>query len=262
MPKFAANLTMLFTEQPFMQRFALAHQAGFKAVEFLFPYAYSAEGIAHQLEHYQLELALFNLPPGDWENGERGIAALPEREEEFKHSVTTALHYATALNCTKLHAMAGIVDPRFTREQHIETLINNLRYAADQCAKHDITLLIEPLNHRDIPNYLIAHQREAAQLIQRIDRPNVKLQFDAYHAQIMDGDLTQLITDLAPVIGHVQIASVPERHEPSEGELNYAHIFATLDAAHYHGWIGCEYHPKQTTQDGLGWLAPYQSLSL
>lgn len=257
MARFAANLTMLFTEQPFLQRFALARQAGFRAVEFLFPYAYEADALAHQLKAHQLEQALFNLPPGNWDNGERGIAALPGREEEFRHSVDTALHYATTLGCPKVHAMAGIVDPRYSRAQHLETFVSNIRYAADKFAEHDITLLIEPLNSRDVPHYLIAHQRDAAQLIERIARPNVKLQFDAYHAQIMDGDLTRMIADLAPVIGHVQIASVPLRHEPSEGEINYPHIFAALDSAGYHGWIGCEYNPKSGTQEGLGWLTPY-----
>ncbi|WP_273860081.1 2-oxo-tetronate isomerase [Photobacterium sp. GSS17] len=257
MARFAANLTMLFTEQPFLERFALAREAGFKAVEFLFPYAFEADELAALLQENQLEQALFNMPPGNWDSGERGMAALPGREAEFRDSVDTALHYARVLGCPKVHAMAGIIDPRFSDEQHLETFVANIRYAADQFAQHGITLLIEPLNSRDVPNYFIAHQRDAAKIIERIDRPNVKLQFDVYHAQIMDGDLTTMIGDLAQTIGHVQIASVPARHEPSEGEVNYPHIFAALDQAGYSGWIGCEYNPKTGTKEGLNWVTPY-----
>ncbi|EHU4846291.1 Hydroxypyruvate isomerase [Vibrio vulnificus] len=257
MAKFAANLTMLFNEVDFLERFEQAHQCGFKAVEYLFPYAYEPKVLADKLTQYGFEQALFNMPPGDWDAGERGFAAIPGREEEFKQSVETSLLYAQALNCKKVHAMSGIVDAKFTRQQHIETFINNIRYAADKFAKYDIELLIEPLNNRDVPDYFIAHQREAVELIKQVKRSNVRLQFDLYHAQIMDGDLTVMIRDLADYIGHVQIASVPLRHEPSEGEINYPYIFEQLDLAGYQGWMGCEYKPKQSTKEGLVWAKNY-----
>ncbi|GGN31670.1 MULTISPECIES: 2-oxo-tetronate isomerase [Marinomonas] len=257
MAKFAANLTMLFTDVPFLERFERAHKAGFKAVEYLFPYAFDAEVLASKLTQFGFEQALFNMPPGNWEAGERGFAAIPGREKEFQRSVETALTYAKALNCKKVHAMSGIVDPNFSRKEHINTFINNIRFAADEFAKHDIELMIEPLNNRDVPNYFIAHQREAAERIRQVDRPNVKLQLDIYHAQIMDGDLTRLIQDLADVTGHIQIASVPKRHEPSEGEIHYPHLFNVLDESGYQGWIGCEYNPKNSTESGLAWVKPY-----
>lgn len=257
MAKFAANLTMLFTEVPFLERFEKAHQAGFKAVEYLFPYPFEAQELANKMAQFGFEQALFNMPPGDWDAGERGFAAIPGREEEFKASVESALMYANALNCKKVHAMSGIVDARFTREQHVDTFISNIRYAADKFAEQGIELMIEPLNNRDVPNYFVARQREAVELIKQVDRPNVKLQLDLYHAQIMDGDLCTLIRDVASYTGHIQIASVPERHEPSEGELNYPHLFNVLDDAGYQGWIGCEYNPRNTTEQGLGWVKPY-----
>lgn len=257
MAQFAANLTMLFTEVPFLERFEKAHNAGFKAVEFLFPYAFDAQVLSQKLEQYGLEQALFNMPPGNWDAGERGFAAIPGRENEFKDSVETALAYATALNCKKVHAMSGLIDEHFSYEKHVNTFIQNIRYAADAFAKHGIELMIEPLNNRDVPNYFVANQRVAVELIKQVDRPNVKLQLDLYHAQIMDGDLTHLIQDLALYTGHIQIASVPERHEPSEGEINYPHLFNVLDKSGYKGWIGCEYNPKNTTEDGLGWVQPY-----
>ncbi|MDN3616311.1 2-oxo-tetronate isomerase [Vibrio gallaecicus] len=257
MAKFAANLTMLFTEVPFMERFEKAHQAGFKAVEYLFPYAFEAEELAEKVQKFGFEQALFNMPPGDWDAGERGFAAIPGREEEFKASVDTALMYATALNCKKVHAMSGLMDANFTHQQHVETFISNIRFAADKFAEQGIELLIEPLNSRDVPNYFVAHQRDAVELIKFVDRPNVKLQLDLYHAQIMDGDLSTLICEVAPYTGHIQIASVPERHEPSEGELHYPHLFNVLDDTGYQGWIGCEYNPRASTEEGLGWVKPY-----
>ncbi len=257
MAKFAANLTMLFTEVPFLERFEKAYLAGFKAVEYLFPYAFEAKELAEKMQAFGFEQALFNMPPGDWNAGERGFAAIPGREDEFKDSVDTALMYAKALGCKKVHAMSGLLDERFTKEQHVETFISNIRFAADQFAEQDIELMIEPLNNRDAPNYFVAHQRDAVELIKLVDRPNVKLQLDLYHAQIMDGDLSTLIHEVAPYTGHIQIASVPERHEPSEGELNYPHLFKVLDDSGYQGWIGCEYKPRTTTEAGLGWVKPY-----
>ncbi|MEZ9410866.1 MULTISPECIES: 2-oxo-tetronate isomerase [Vibrio] len=257
MAKFAANLTMLFTEVPFLDRFEKAHQAGFKAVEYLFPYAFEAEELAEKMQKFGFEQALFNMPPGDWEAGERGFAAIPGREDEFKASVDTALMYAKALNCKKVHAMSGLHDANFTRQQHAETFISNIRFAADKFAEQGIELMIEPLNSRDVPNYFVAHQRDAVELIKFVDRSNVKLQLDLYHAQIMDGDLSNLIREVAAYTGHIQIASVPERHEPSEGELNYPHLFNVLDDSGYQGWIGCEYNPRGTTEEGLGWVKSY-----
>ncbi|ASO28616.1 hydroxypyruvate isomerase [Vibrio anguillarum] len=257
MAKFAANLTMLFTEVPFLERFEQAHRAGFKAIEFLFPYVFEPQVLATKLAQYDFEQALFNMPPGDWDAGEKGFAALPGREQEFKQSVATALMYAKALNCKKVHAMSGIIDSAHSMQQHIDTFIANIRYAADAFARHGIDVLIEPLNNRDVPNYFIAHQRRAVELIQRVNRPNVKLQLDLYHAQIMDGDLDVLIHELAPFIGHIQIASVPHRNEPSDGEINYPYLFDVLDNSGYNGWIGCEYKPRTTTEQGLGWVKPY-----
>jgi hydroxypyruvate isomerase len=257
MAKFAANLTLLFTEVTFVERFSEARKAGFKAVEFLFPYAFDAQELALQLEYNKLEQALFNMPPGDWDAGERGFAAIPGREQEFKESVATALDYALALNCKKVHAMSGIVDPRFTYQEHVATFIENIRYAADAFAKHGITLLIEPLNNRDVPGYFVAHQRDAVTLIKQVNRSNVKLQLDIYHAQVMDGDLSILIRELIDYTGHIQIAGVPDRHEPNEGELNYPHLFNVLDESGYNGWIGCEYNPRHSTIEGLDWVKPY-----
>ncbi|MGO1297248.1 MAG: 2-oxo-tetronate isomerase [Vibrio sp.] len=257
MTQFVANLTMLFTEVPFLQRFERAYHAGFTAVEYLFPYAYDATQLAEQLDKYGFTQALFNMPPGDWEAGERGLAALPERQVEFQDSVHTALHYALTLHCKKVHAMAGLLDPTFSYQEHVDTFIRNMRFAADIFAEHNIDLMIEPLNSRDVPGYFVTRQYDAIELIQRIDRPNVKLQLDLYHAQIMEGDLSMLIGNVAEHIGHIQIASVPERHEPCDGELNYSHLFKVLEQAGYASWIGCEYNPKRSTEDGLHWLQPY-----
>ncbi|AWK84053.1 2-oxo-tetronate isomerase [Photobacterium damselae] len=257
MTRFAANLTMLFNEVDFLDRFEKAHQCGFKAVEYLFPYAFEPKVLADKLDKYDLKQALFNMPPGNWDEGERGFAAIPGREKEFEQSVDTTLLYAKELNCKKVHAMSGIICSKYSREEHIETFIKNIRYAADKFANYDIELMIEPLNNRDVPGYFIAHQREAVELIKKINRPNVKLQFDVYHAQIMDGDLTIMIQALATYIGHVQIASVPLRHEPSEGEVNFTHIFNVLNQAGYNDWIGCEYNPRQSTEEGLTWVKSY-----
>lgn len=257
MAKFAANLTMLFTEVPFMERFKAASDAGFKAVEYLFPYEFDANELSQQLTQYHLEQALFNMPPGNWAAGERGIAALPGREAEFRANAEIALSYALTLGCTKVHAMSGIMNNEFSYQQHLDTFIDNIRFAADIFAEHGIDILIEPLNKRDVPDYFVAHQRDAVELIKKVERSNVNVQLDLYHAQIMDGDLTRLIEDIAPFINHVQIASVPARHEPNKGELNYPHLFDVLDRVGYSGWIGCEYNPKHSTLEGLGWVQPY-----
>jgi hydroxypyruvate isomerase len=255
MSKFAANLTMLFTELPFLERFAAAREAGFNAVEFLFPYEWPAAELAHQLQLNSLTQALFNMPPGNWATGERGMAAIPGRETEFRAHLPSVRDYALALGCRKVHAMSGIVDPAHTLAAHRQTLINNIRFAADFLAADGIRVLLEPLNERDVPGYFLVHQLDALALVQEIDRPNVAVQLDLYHAQIMDGDLTRLIGKLGPAIGHVQIASVPDRHEPDEGEIAYPHLFKVLEQAGYHDWIGCEYNPRGNTRQGLAWLA-------
>ncbi|MGJ8513283.1 2-oxo-tetronate isomerase [Carnimonas bestiolae] len=257
MPRFAANLSMMFTDVPFMERFERAAAAGFSAVEYLFPYAYEAEDIARELDRHQLTQVLFNMPPGDWDAGERGMAAIPGREQEFRANVDKALHYARALGCQQLHAMSGI-----TGELHAaqcqRTFIDNFRYAADKLAPHGITLLVEPINQRDMPGYFISHQREAVRLLEMVDRTNVAVQFDLYHAQIMEGDLTRLMEQMRGEFSHVQVASVPDRHEPDEGELNVEWLFQQLDRQGYRGWIGCEYHPRGRTEDGLGWFSAYR----
>lgn len=258
MPRFAANLSMMFTDVPFLDRFARAAAAGFEAVEFLFPYEHPPEVVAEKLNSAGLIQALFNMPPGDWAAGERGMAAIPGREQEFRDNVATAITYARALGCRTLHAMSGITEG-LDRAACEATFVENFRYAADALAPHGITLLVEPINSRNMPGYFIAHQLDAVALIERVARPNVALQLDLYHAQIMDGDLTKLIEKLDGRFAHVQIASVPERHEPDEGELNYPHLYAVLDRLGYKGWIGCEYNPRAATEAGLGWFAPYKA---
>ncbi|EFH12404.1 2-oxo-tetronate isomerase [Pseudoroseomonas cervicalis] len=258
MPRFAANLSMMFTDVPFLDRFARAAAAGFEAVEFLFPYDHPPEVVAEKLNSAGLTQALFNMPPGDWAAGERGMAAIPGREQEFRDNVATAITYARALGCKTLHAMSGLTEG-LDRAACEATFVENFRYAADALAPHGITLLVEPINSRNMPGYFIAHQLDAIALIERVARPNVALQLDLYHAQIMDGDLTKLIEKLAGRFAHVQIASVPERHEPDEGELNYPHLYAVLDRVGYKGWIGCEYNPRAATEAGLGWFASYKA---
>ncbi|WP_027349729.1 2-oxo-tetronate isomerase [Halotalea alkalilenta] len=258
MPRFAANLSMLFNEVPFMSRFERAARAGFEAVEFLFPYDFSADEIAAALREHRLEQALFNLPPGDWSAGERGITSLPGREAEFRASVETALGYARALGCRRLHAMAGVLPAGVERERALDIYRGNLSYAAEKLAGEGMTLLIEPINQRDMPGYLLSHQAEAHRLVAELGNPNLKVQMDFYHAQIMDGDLWRCFERYRDTVGHLQIAGVPDRHEPDEGELNYGWLFAQLDEAGYEGWIGCEYHPRSDTEAGLGWFEPYR----
>lgn len=259
MPRFAANLSMMFTEHAFLDRFAAAADAGFQAVEYLFPYDFPAKDVAARLNAAGLAQALFNMPPGDWAAGERGLAALPGREDEFRANVAIALEYARALGCTKVHAMAGLT-VGLDRAACEATYIDNIRFAADALAADGITVMLEPINSRNMPGYFIAHQQQALDLITRIARPNVSVQLDLYHAQIMDGDLTKLIEAMAGGFAHVQIASVPNRHEPDEGELNYPHLYAVLDRVGYDGWIGCEYNPRGETTAGLSWFAPYRSV--
>jgi 2-dehydrotetronate isomerase len=249
MPKLAANLSYLFTEVPFLERFEAAASAGFRAVEFQYPYEFPPEEIAARLERHRLEHVLFNLPPGDPEKGERGLAALPGREADFMRHVARALGYARATGCTRIHALAGIQSGEAAEAVYVA----NLRAAADFLAPHGITVLIEPLNSRDNPGYFLNTTDAGLRIIDRAGRANLGLQFDLYHCQIMEGDLARHVRDLAGRFAHVQIAGVPERHEPDIGEVNYAYLLELLDEAGYGGWVGCEYRPRAGTLAGLGW---------
>jgi 2-dehydrotetronate isomerase len=256
-PKFAANLSFIFQEVGFLDRFAAAAACGFKAVEYLTPYDHPPEVIAERLNRHGLEQALFNLPPGDWAAGERGIGALPGREEEFRAGIDTALDYAKATKCRILHAMAGVLaagqDPAAAERSYIA----NLRHAADRLAAANLTLVIEPINTRDIPGYFLNTTTRAMAIIERVGRANLKLQLDLYHVQIMEGDLAHRIRALAGHYPHVQIAGNPGRHEPDVGEINYPFLFNLLDELGYSGWIGCEYRPQGETRAGLGWARRY-----
>jgi hydroxypyruvate isomerase len=254
MPRFAANLSMMFTEVPFPERFAAAAKAGFKAVEFLFPYDYPAADVARWLKDAGLENALFNLPPGDFAAGERGIASIPGREQEFQDGVAKALEYAAALGTKTLHAMAGLLPAGADYETHRATYIDNIWFAAKALGEKGLTLVIEPINTRDMPGYFLNYQAEAHAIRKEIGEPNLKVQMDFYHAQIMEGDLSVTLKDNFDGVGHIQIASVPARHEPDEGEVNYPHLYQLLDELGYQGWIGCEYRPRGKTEDGLGWF--------
>ena len=248
MPRFAANLTMMFTERPFLERFGAAAAAGFRAVEFLFPYDWPAAEVRAALDAARLELALFNAPPGDWEAGERGLAALPGREADFRAAFARALDHAAVLRPARLHVMAGLAAGPAAREVYIA----NLAWAAEAAGGQGLT--IEPINSRDMPGYHLATSEDAVSVLDAVGAGNLGLQLDLYHAQIMEGDLTRRIERLMPRIAHVQIAGVPDRHEPDEGEVSYPHLFRLLDRLGYAGFVGCEYRPRGRTEDGLEWL--------
>ena len=253
MPKLAANLNFLFQELPFLDRFAAAAQAGFRGVECIFPYEAPAAAIAERLERDGLTLALFHLPPGDTVAGERGFGALPGRERDFVAGVERALAYALATRCRRIHALSGIWPAGRDKAEGAAVLAANLRRAADLVAPHGIELLVEAINPRDIPGYFLNTPAQAVAILDRVERGNVRLQFDLYHCQIMAGDLAGHIRRLLPRIAHVQIAGVPERHEPDRGEVNYPYLLELLDTLGYEGWVGCEYRPAQATLAGLGW---------
>jgi len=255
MPKLAANLSMLFNEVAFMDRFQAAADAGFKAVEYLFPYDFSAQDIGAQLHKHGLVQALFNAPPGNWAAGERGIACIPGREEEFRSGIANALAYSTVLGNKRLHVMAGLMPDDIDQQLATQTYVANLRYAAQQVAEAGIKILIEPINVVDMPGYFVNYQEDAAALIDEIDEPNVGLQFDFYHCQMMQGNVISTFRKLRPYVDHVQIAGVPNRHEPNSGELDYRYIFAQLEQDGYDGFIGCEYKPAAATVDGLTWIS-------
>ena len=265
MPQFAANLSMLYTELDFLDRFEAAAKDGFKAVEYLFPYAHASAEIATRLKTNGLQQVLFNAPPGDWEQGERGLACVPGREQDFRSGFARALAYAAALNCPRVHVMAGLIPVGMDREAVRPTYVGNLRWAAAEAAKQKVDLLIEPINTRDIPRFFVNRQDHAHELIAAIGAPNVKVQFDLYHCQIVEGDVAMKIRQYLPTgrIGHFQIAGVPERHEPDLGEVNYPYLFGVIDEVarqcNWDGWVGCEYRPARgtlagATSAGLGWL--------
>ena len=254
MPKFAANLSMLFTEEAFLDRFKAAADAGFKGVEYLFPYDYTPAEIKSRLDANGLTQVLHNLPAGDWAAGERGIACHPDRVEEFRAGVEQAIDYATALGCKQVNCLAGIQPAGVSDEQAHRTLVDNLRYAAEKLEAAGILLLAEPINTRDIPGFFLNRTEQALALFDEAGSNNLKLQYDIYHMQIMEGDLAPTIERHLDRIAHVQLADNPGRHEPGTGEINYPFLFAHLDRLGYDGWVGCEYKPKSTTREGLGWL--------
>jgi 2-dehydrotetronate isomerase len=265
MPRFAANLTMLYNEHDFLDRFAAAAADGFWGVEYLFPYAFAAKDIAQRLSDHGLEQVLFNAPPGHWDGGERGLACLPGRESEFRTSFSRALEYAQFLNCPRIHVMAGLVPHHADPAALMVTYQNNLAWAAEQALHCDRDVLIEPINTRDIPGYFLNRQDQAHSIVQTINMPNLKVQFDLYHCQIVEGDVETKIRHYLPTgrVGHFQIAGVPLRHEPDIGELNYPHLFHVIDevaqSCHWQGWVGCEYRPIRGavtggTTAGLAWM--------
>ena len=258
MPRFAANLSMLFAEYPFAERFAAAAKAGFTAVEFHFPYDYPAHEIKRWLRDAGLINVLFNMPPGDWAAGERGIASLPGREQEFRDGVQQALDYALGLGTPNLLVMSGVLPEGAERELYRRVFLENLRYAARRLAEHGLTMLIEPINQRDMPGIFLETQREAHAIRQELGEPNCKVLMDFYHAQMSGGDLSTTLVNNFQGIGHIQIANVPGRHEPDIGEINYPYLFQQLDALGYEAWVGCEYRPRAGTEHGLFWLKELQ----
>jgi hydroxypyruvate isomerase len=257
MPCFAANLTWLFTEYAFLDRFDAAAECGFRAVEVLFPYDHPAEAIAERLARNKLTMALINVPPGNSAAGERGQAALPDRASDFQDSIALAAHYAEATGAKRVHVMAGIAASGDKRA--IAAYRDNIAFAADDFAARGMEVMIEPINGRDVPGYFLQDFDFAVRLIEELARPNLKLQFDFYHRQILHGDVTMALRRLMPLIGHIQIASVPERNEPDGEELNYPFLFEEIDRLGYQGFVGCEYRPRGGTREGLGWFAPYRS---
>ena len=257
MPKFSANLTMMFNEVDFLDRFERAARVGFRAVEYMFPYGFKKDQLVNQLGQYGLEQVLHNLPAGNWQAGERGIACLPGREGEFQEGAGLAIEYAKALKCSRLNCLVGKTPQGTSLEKVRQTLANNLRFAAKALEKEGIELLIEPLNDQDIPGFYLVHTRDAIQLFEEVNHPNLWLQYDIYHMQIMEGNLTKTILHNLPRIEHIQLADHPGRHEPGTGEINFPNLFRSIDEAGYKGWIGCEYIPAGKTEEGLEWIKPY-----
>lgn len=258
MPKFAANLTMMFNEVPFLERFEAAAKAGFKYVEYLWPYDYPASELKEKLEKYNLKQVLFNTPAGNVAQGEWGISAIPNREEDAKRDIDLALEYALALGCPSVHIMAAVVPEGENRETYKQTFISNLQYAADKYKAHGINILLEALSPEVKPNYLLKSQFDTLEIVEAVNKDNVFVQLDYFHAQNVDGNLSRLTDKLNGKFAHIQIASVPDRHEPDEGEINYDYIFNKLDEIEYDGYVGCEYKPRGETVAGLGWFEKYK----
>ncbi|WP_421699693.1 2-oxo-tetronate isomerase [Ancylobacter sp.] len=254
MPRFAANLTMLFNEVPFLDRFEKAAAAGFTGVEYLFPYDFAVEELVAKLKANNLKQVLHNLPAGNWGAGERGIAILPERVDEFRAGVDKAISYATALGCPQVNILAGIAPAGADRELLHNTFVNNLKFAAPKIKEAGLKLLIEPINTRDIPGFFLNYTKQAKAIIEEVGSDNLFIQYDIYHMQIMEGDLARTIEANLSQIAHIQLADNPGRNEPGTGEINYPFLFRHLDAIGYEGWVGCEYKPKGETAAGLGWL--------
>jgi len=257
MPKLAANLTMLFNEVDFLDRFRLAAAAGFKAVEYLFPYEYDARVLKQQLAHHGLVQALHNLPAGNWAGGDRGIACLPNRIDEFEAGVDKAIEYATALGCRQVNCLAGILSPDLEMKDARKTFVRNLRYAAPRLQAAGITLLVEPINTRDIPGFFLSHAEQAVEVIDAVGADNLFLQYDVYHMHVMEEDLAPTIERYVKRIAHIQIADSPGRHEPGTGDINYPVLLALVDRVGYTGWVGCEYKPATSTEAGLAWARGY-----
>ena len=254
MPTFAANLTLMFNEVSFLDRFKIAKDCGFDVVEFLFPYQFSINEVKEKLEQNEQVLALFNLPPGDWDAGDKGMAAIPGREQEFQDTVGVALEYARAFHNKTVHMMAGVIPYGIGVEVAFETYVKNYKFCADAFVSDGIDVIIEPLNTRDVPGYLISKNSSAHSVSRARDRQNVGLQFDFYHVQIMSGDLATQFKTYRDIIKHVQIAGVPGRFEPNIGEINYPYLFDLMDRTEYSGYVGCEYKPLDGTKAGLGWM--------
>jgi hydroxypyruvate isomerase len=257
MPRLAANLTMMYTEFAFLDRFGAAASDGFRGVEFLSPYEFPVDEIRARLKAYGLTQALFNTPAGDYAAGERGMACIPGREEEFRASVAKALEYSRVLGNKRLHVMAGVVPAGEDRERCMALYVKHVAHAAAEAAPFGVTVVIEPINPRDIPGYLLNRQDEAHAIREKVGAPNLKVQMDLYHCQIVEGDLAMKVRKYLKGVGHVQIAGVPERHEPDVGEVNYPYLFELLDHLGYDGWVGCEYRPRAGTTTGLDWAKPW-----
>jgi hydroxypyruvate isomerase len=253
MPRFAANLSMMFNEVPFLDRFAAARKAGFEGVEFLFPYEHPATELRKRLDGEGLTQALFNMPPGDWAKGERGLASLPGRQAEFREGVKQALDYAGALNCKLVHCMAGIVPAGVAPVTAASLYAANLAWGAEQATKAGVKLIIEPINHRDMPGYFLNTEAQGAAVVEAIGRDRLGLQFDVYHCQTTEGDVTKRMEAYLPIIAHMQIADVPARNEPGTGEIGWKFVFRRMDELGYGGWVGCEYRPAGDTVAGLKW---------
>jgi hydroxypyruvate isomerase len=258
MPNFSANLWFLFQEWDMMDRFQPAAEAGFQAVEFHFPYQWAATDLADKLAQHGLQQVLINAPAGDWDAGDRGIGALAGREGELQESIGLAIEYARALNCPRIHVMAGLVADQAGRAKALETFTETLSYAAGECQKHDLTVLVEALNPTDVPGYLIANTQDALAVLEAVGHDHVLLQYDLYHGAMNGEDMVAAIGDNLRAIGHMQVAGIQGRHEPEgPGEVDYPALFKSIDGLGYKGWIGCEYNPRAGTVEGLGWAKPY-----